>query len=76
MYILLFDDIINTQNLDLSEIKIDKNSDKNIYYIGNVTVKNLSYTKVNGVNPFYLIIYTTKRYTEESNEKIFDTDSY
>ena len=76
MYILLFDDIINTQNLDLSEIKIDKNSDKNIYYIGNVTVKNLSYTKINGVNLFYLIIYTTKRYTEESNEKIFDTDSY
>ena len=38
-----FHDMINIKNLDLNKIKIDKKSYKNIfiYYVGNVTVKDL-----------------------------------
>ena len=47
-----FDVIINTKNLHPNKIKIDEKSCKNalIYYIGYVTVKNLSYPKINIVN--------------------------
>ena len=51
----LFDDIINTKNLNLNKIKIDEKSYINIfiYYIGYMTVKNLNYVKINIVNPLY-----------------------
>ena len=47
-----FDVIINTKNLHPNKIKIDEKSRKNalFYYIGYVTVKNLSYPKINSVN--------------------------
>ena len=63
-----FDDMINI-NLDFNKIKIDEKSCKNIlvYYIGYVTVKNLSYTKTNSVNLLYLIIDKINGYIEESN---------
>ena len=53
-----FDDMINIKNFDSNQIKIDKNSYKNIiiYHTGYITIKNLSQVKVNSVNPLYLII--------------------
>ena len=62
--------MINIKNLDLNKIKTDEKSYKNIfiYYIGNVTVKNLRYVKINkNVNPLYLIIHEINGYIEESN---------
>ena len=52
-----FDDMINIKNIDPNKIKADEKSYKNIliYYIGNVAVKNRSYT-INSVNLLYLII--------------------
>ena len=49
-----FDDIINIQNLDPNNIKIDEKFYKNIlaYYIGYGTIKDLKYIKVNSVNNF------------------------
>ena len=48
-----FNDIINIKNFDPNQTKIDKTSYKNIiiYYIGYITIKNLSYAKINNVNP-------------------------
>ena len=48
-----FDDIINFKNFDPNRIKVDKKSYKNIiiYHIGCITIKNLSYAKINSVNP-------------------------
>ena len=45
--------MINIINLDPNKIKIDEKSYKYllIYYIGYVTVKDLSYTKIDSVNP-------------------------
>ena len=52
-----FDDMINIKNLDLNKIKIDEKSYKNIlvYHNGYVTVKDLSYVKINSVNALYLL---------------------
>ena len=46
------------KNLDPNKIKIDKKSYRNviIYYIQYVTIKNLSYVKINNVIPLYPII--------------------
>ena len=38
--------------------------------IMNVTVKNLSYGKINSVNPLYLIIDAINGYVEENNINI------
>ena len=38
-----------------------------ICYIGYITIKNLSYVKINGVNPLYFIIDKAEGYAEESN---------
>ena len=48
-----FNYIINIKNFDPNHTKIDKTSYKNIiiYYIGYITIKNLSYAKINNVNP-------------------------
>ena len=52
-----FDDMANIKNFDPNYIKIDKKSYKNIiiYYIGNITTKNLSHVKINSVNPLHFI---------------------
>ena len=67
--------MVNTKNFDPNRIKIDKNSYKNIiiYYIGYITIKNLSYAKINNVNPLYFIIDKTERYIEESNGNLYLT---
>ena len=53
-----FDVMINMKNIDLNKIKIDEKSYQSIliYYIACVTIKDLSYVKINSVNPLYLII--------------------
>ena len=50
--------MINIKNFGLNRIKKDEMSYKNIliYYIGYITIKNLSYVKINSVNTLYLII--------------------
>ena len=47
-----FDDIINIENFNLNNIKIDEKSYKNIliYYIGYVTIKDSKYVKNYNVN--------------------------
>ena len=64
-----FDDIININNFDLNNIKIDEKSYKNIliYYIGHVTIKVSEYVKINSVNPLYLMTNKVKGYFEEIN---------
>ena len=53
-----FDDMINIKDFDLSLLKIDKKSYKNIYiyYIGYITMKDSNHVKINSVNPLYTII--------------------
>ena len=53
----------------MNNIKIDKNSYKNIfiYYIGYVTIKVLEYAKINSVNPLYLIFNKENGYFEVIN---------
>ena len=65
----MFDDMINIKNFDPNQINIDKELYKNIiiYCIGNITIKNLSYVKINSVNPLYIIIDKVDGYIEESN---------
>ena len=51
--------MINIEDFDLSLLKIDKKSYKNIdiYYIGYITIKKIDdYKNVHSVNPLYLII--------------------
>ena len=59
-----FNDIIDIENFDLNNIKIDENSYKNIliYYIGYVTIKK--YVKNYSVNPLYLIFRYLNGYFE------------
>ena len=65
-----FDDMINIKDFNLSLIKTDKKSYKNIgiYYIGYITVKDPDHVKINSVNPLYLIIGNVDGYIEENNE--------
>ena len=44
-----------------------------IYYIAYMTVKNLSYIKINSVNRLYPIISKVNRHIEESNRKRYLT---
>ena len=65
-----FNDMINIKDFDSSPLKIDKKSYKNIsiYYIGYITIKNISdYENINIVNPLYLIITGVDGYIEENN---------
>ena len=50
--------MINTKSLDPNKTKINKNSQKNIliYYIVQVTFKNLSHITINSVDPLYFVI--------------------
>ena len=47
-----------------------------IYYIGYVTIKDLKYVKINGVNPLYLNFSKVNGYFEEIIQKqAFDASS-
>ena len=56
-----FDDI-NIKIRDPNKINIDEKLCKNFFinHMGYVRVKNLSYVKINSVNPLYLITDTLK----------------
>ena len=62
-----FNDIMNIENFDPSNMKIDGKSYKIIliYYIGYVTIKE--YAKMYMVNPLYLIFRYVNGYFEELN---------
>ena len=60
-----FGDIIIIKDFDPNNIKIDKKSYKNIYYIGYVTMKKD--LKIYVVNPLYLILGKASGYFEEIN---------
>ena len=62
--------MINIKNFNSNQIRIGKKkSYKNIiiYYFGYITIKNISYVKINSVNHLYLIIGKVDEYIEESN---------
>ena len=63
----LFDDIINIEEIDPNNIKIDEKSYKNIliYNILYVTIKKD--LKIYSANPLYLIFNKVNRYFEEIN---------
>ena len=63
-----FDDI-NIKIRDPNKININEKLCKNFFinHIGYVRVKNLSYVKINSVNPLYLMTDKINRYVEESN---------
>ena len=54
--------MINIKKLDPNETKMKEKSYKKmfVYYIRYMTVKNLSYAKVNSVNRFYFIFNKTQ----------------
>ena len=58
-----FNDIIDIENFDPSNIKIDGKSYN--YYVGYVTIK--IYVKIYSVNPLYLIFGRVNGYFEEIN---------
>ena len=62
--------MINNKYFDPNQIKMDKMSYKNIiiYYIGYLTIKNLSYVNMKSVNPLHFIINKADGYIEESME--------
>ena len=66
----VFNDMKNTRNFDLNNIKLDEKSYKNIliYCIGYVTIKNLKYVKIYSVNPLHLILNKVNGYFEQINE--------
>ena len=62
-------DIINIEEIDSNELKIDKKLFKeiHIYYIGYITIKRIGdYENICSVNPSYLIIGKVDRYIEEN----------
>ena len=73
-----FNYMTNIKKHDPNKIKIDKMSYKNIliYYIGYVTVKNLSYIIISSVNSLYLNINKVNECIKKNNEKISGTSSY
>ena len=58
-----FNDIINIENFDQNNIKIDEKSYRNvlIYYIGYVTIKDSRYVNIFSLNPLYLIFSNVNR---------------
>ena len=64
-----FSDIINIENFDLFNIKIEEKSYKSvlIYYIGYVTIKHSKYIKIYSVNPLHLIFGKVNGYFKEIN---------
>ena len=68
--------IIDIKNFDLSLLKIDKKSYKDIgiYNIGCITIKKIGDCKnIYSVNPFYLGITHVNGYIEEINENKYLT---
>ena len=61
--------MINIESFDSNLLTIGKKSYKNIdiHYIEYITMKNLDYVNIHGVNPLYLIFDKLDRYIEESN---------
>ena len=59
-------DIINTENFDLNNIKIVEKSCKNIlnYYIGYNAIKDSKCIKICSINPLYLIFRNANGYFE------------
>ena len=60
--------MINIEDFNSNLLKIDTKSHKNIviYYIGCITIKNISdYENIYDVNPLYFIIIGVDGYTEE-----------
>ena len=68
-----FNDIINIENFDPNNIKINENSYKDIliYYVGYVTIKE--YVKIYNVNPLYLIFRYVNEYFEKINGNKYST---
>ena len=68
-----FNDIIDIENFDPNNIKIDEKAYKNIliYYIGYITIKE--YVKMYSVNTFYLTFRYVNGYFEEINENNYLT---
>ena len=65
-----YSDINNIENFDLSMLKLDKKSYKDIgiYNIGYITIKKIGDCKnINSVNPLYLRITHASGYIEEIN---------
>ena len=64
-----FNDIININNFDPNNIKINKKSYKNIiiYYIRYVAIKDSKYANIFSTNPLYLIFGNLNGYFEEIN---------
>ena len=64
-----FNDMINITNFNLTLLKINKKSYKNIviYYIGYVTMKGSYYVKFNSINPLYFIIVEIDGHFKEKN---------
>ena len=67
--------MININNFDVNNIKIDEKLYKNTFvqYIGYVTIKDLKYIKINKVNPLYLIFGKVNEYFEEINRNKYLT---
>ena len=60
--------MINIEDFNSNLLKIDTKSHKNIviYYIGYITIKNISdYENISDVNPLYFIIIEVDGYIEE-----------
>ena len=60
--------MINIEDFHSNLLKIDTKSHKNIviYYIGYITIKNISdYENISDVNPLYFIIIEVDGYIEE-----------
>ena len=60
--------MINIEDFNSNLLKIDTKSHKNIviYYIGYITIKNISdYENIYDVNPLYFIIIEVDGYIEE-----------
>ena len=55
---IFFHDMIIIKDVDANILKIDKKSYKkiDIYYFGNITVKDSYYVKINSVSHMHLII--------------------
>ena len=68
-----FNDIIDIENFDPNNIKIDEKSYKNIliHYIKYVTIKE--YVKMYGINPLHLIFWYVNGYFEEINRNKYLT---
>ena len=62
-----FNDMINIKNCDSDLLNIDKKSYKNIdiYYIGYITMTDLDYVNIHGVNPLYFIMDKADGYIEK-----------